>query len=183
MGVILDEHLTYKSATKILANAGGRALGGIISKFKSFKDIGYDTYTKLFDNCVAPILEYGSGVWAPSKKFPEIDNIMLRACRYYLGVHRYAPIPSIMGDMGWVPNSVIRQVNSCRLWNRFIEMDDDRLTKRMFLYDLSVNGKFTTFVNEICENINLDPQFEHRNILDLGTLNAEPLKIIYPIGN
>ena len=175
LGIILDEHLTYKSATKILANAGGRALGGIISKFKSFKDIGYNTYTKLFDNCVAPILEYGSGIWAPYEKFPDIDNIMLRACRYYLGVHRFAPIPGILGDMGWVPNSVRRQVIACRLWNRMVEMNDDRLTKRIFLYDLAENGKFTSFIYDICENYNIDHSFEHRNTLDLAYIKNRAL--------
>ena len=176
LGVVLDEHLTYKSATRILANSGGRALGGIISKFKSFKDIGYNTYTKLFDNCVAPILEYGAGVWAPGQKFPDIDNIMLRACRYYLGVHRYAPIPGVMGDMGWIPNSVRRQVISCRLWNRLITMDDSRLTKKLFMLDLEAGGKFTNFIGSICDDYNIDDCFSQRNTLDLKFIQGKAME-------
>ena len=176
LGVVLDEHLTYKPATKLLANAGGRALGGVISKFKSFKDIGYDTYTKLFDNCIAPILEYGAGVWAPGNKFPEIDNIMLRACRYYLGVHRYAPIPGIMGEMGWIPNSVRRKVIACRLWNRLLKMDTNRLTRQIFNYDLEKEGKFTAFINNICDEFNISQSFSQRNILDLKLIEQKAME-------
>ena len=175
LGVIMDEHLTYKPATKILANAGGRALGGIISKFKSLKDIGYDTYTKLFDNCVIPILEYGAGVWAPNEKYPEIDNIMHRACRYYLGVHRYAPIPGIMGDMGWAPNRIRRQIVACRLWNRLIRMDDSRLTKQVFLYDIRVHAKFTKYISEICDTYDLDQCFSQQTQIDLPSLKAKAM--------
>ena len=175
LGVVLDEHLTYKVATKTLANAGGRALGGIISKFKTFKDIGYDTYTKLFDNCVSPILEYGAGVWAPGKKFPDIDNIMLRACRYYLGVHRFAPIPGVLGEMGWIPNSVRRQIASCRLWNRLINMDNSRLTKQIFNYNLAAEGKFSKFISDICDECNLSQSFSQRNILDLKLIQQREM--------
>ena len=175
LGVVLDEHLTYKPATKLLANAGGRALGGIISKFRSFKDIGYDTYTKLFDNCVIPILEYGAGVWAPGNKYPDIDNIMYRACRYYLGVHRFAPIAGIMGDMGWTPNSVRRQVVACRLWNRLVKMDESRLTKHIFNYDITVNGKFSKYIADICNNFNFDEQYTQRVMLDLKSVRSKAM--------
>ena len=175
LGVVLDEHLSYKPATKLLASAGGRALGSIIYKFKSFKDIGYDTYTKLFDSCVSPILEYGAGIWAPHKKFPDIDNVSLRACRYYLGVHKYAPIPGIIGDMGWVPNTVRRQVASCRFWNRLIRMDDTRLTKNVFKYDLQLNGKFTRFISDLCEQHNIDQSFTHRQLINLESIKQKAM--------
>lgn len=176
LGIILDEHLKYKSATKMLANAGGRALGGIISKFKGFKDIGYETYTKLFDNCVLPILEYGAGIWAPTnKKYPDIDNIMHRACRYYLGVHKFAPILGIMGDMGWVPNSVRRQQVVCRLWNRLIDMDDFRLTKHIFMYDLNEKGKFVLFIEQLCEDYNILSHFEEHRIIDLKDIQGKAM--------
>ena len=63
LGIILDEHLNFNECVKTLATAGGRALGGIISKFKMLRNVGYRTFTKLYHSGVSPILEYSSGVW------------------------------------------------------------------------------------------------------------------------
>ena len=56
LGIILDEHLTFTSCTKTLAESAGRALGGIISKSRTIKDLGFKTYSKLYEAGVAPIL-------------------------------------------------------------------------------------------------------------------------------
>ena len=63
LGVIMDEFLKFDVCTKTLASAGGRALGSIISKFRNLKGVGYETFLKLYENKVKPILEYGSGIW------------------------------------------------------------------------------------------------------------------------
>ena len=63
LGVILDEFLKFEEAACTLARAGGRALGSIISKFRTFQNIGYNTFSKMFDTSVCPILKFCSGVW------------------------------------------------------------------------------------------------------------------------
>lgn len=40
LGVYLDEHLNFYKCTDILTESAGRALGGVIAKFKSLKDCG-----------------------------------------------------------------------------------------------------------------------------------------------
>ena len=55
--------MDFSSSTHILAEAAGRALGGIIGKFRRFKNIGFATYSKLYETCVVPIADYGSNVW------------------------------------------------------------------------------------------------------------------------
>ena len=62
LGVIIDEHLRFDVCTKALADSGGRALGSIISKFKSLKNVGYSTFEKMYSSGVKPIIEYGSGI-------------------------------------------------------------------------------------------------------------------------
>ncbi len=62
LGVFLDEYLTFSKTTNVLATAGGRALGGMINKYKSLNDLGYETYTKLYSSLVAPIIDYGSAI-------------------------------------------------------------------------------------------------------------------------
>ena len=48
-GVIFDEFMSYDECSKTLSESAGRALGALISKFKRFRDIGYETFIKLFD--------------------------------------------------------------------------------------------------------------------------------------
>ena len=40
LGVHLNEHLDFAVSAEILAKAGGRALGAVISKIHSYKDVG-----------------------------------------------------------------------------------------------------------------------------------------------
>ncbi len=47
----------------MLAGAGGRAMGSIISKLKSVKNVGFETYTKLYHSGVVPVLDYSSGIF------------------------------------------------------------------------------------------------------------------------
>jgi hypothetical protein len=122
----------------MLAESGGRALSAVISKFKMFKDIGYSTFTKMYEACVTPVLDYGSGVWGKAK-VTHSDLIQNKACRYFLGVHKFTPIPALQAEMGWFPPKYRKYLNMLRLWNRLIDMPNDRLTKQMFHYDYGIN--------------------------------------------
>ena len=64
LGLVLDEFLNYDTTATVLAESGGRALGAVYSKFKQLKGLGYNTYTKLYNTGVTPILDYCSGVWS-----------------------------------------------------------------------------------------------------------------------
>ena len=52
LGITLHEYLDFKFTMDELSDAAGRALGAVIAKTKHLKDIGYNTYTKLFDTGV-----------------------------------------------------------------------------------------------------------------------------------
>jgi hypothetical protein len=62
LGVTMSEFLKYDSNVEILAQSAGRALGSIVAKYKTHQFMGYSTFTKLFDSCVCPVVEYASGV-------------------------------------------------------------------------------------------------------------------------
>ena len=74
LGFILDEHLEFNEGTSVLADAAGRALGKIINTVKKNKNIGFKTFTTLFQSCVAPILDYSSEVWG-FKKFHCLESV------------------------------------------------------------------------------------------------------------
>ncbi len=137
LGVILDEHMDFAKTAELLANSAGRALGSVINKVKLNKDLGFNTYTTLIDSCVMPIILYASGVWG-LKSHKICEDVLLRACRFYSGVHRLAPIPGIQGDFGWWDCKSRCNLELIRLYNRFITMDPDRLNRRVFMYDKEV---------------------------------------------
>ena len=174
LGIIMDEFLKFDLCTKTLANAGGRALGAIISKFRNLKGIGYNTFSKLYDCKVKPILEYGSGVWGFVKE-NHIDIVQHRAMRYFLGVHKYAPNAGIYGDMGWVKHSLSRYVNMIRLWNRYLKMNDNRLTRKIFEYDLDKNQGWGKEIQLVFRKLNLTNFYENRLPCDI-TLVKERVK-------
>ena len=142
LGVMLDYSLSFDSCFKCLSGSGQRALGAIINKFSSFKNVGYDTYTTLFNAGVKSVLLYGSCVWG-ARKAPKLDHVHNRAMRYFLGLHKYAPVVAMQGDMGWFPLYIHQYLSIARFWNRLLCMDDSRLTKAIFEADYDKNKKKT----------------------------------------
>ena len=134
LGIILDEHLLFNVTASVLANSGNRALASIYTKFNKLKGLGFKTYSKLYHTGVAPILDYCSGIWG-FQKFGYLDSIQNKAIRFFLGLHRFAPNLAINGDIGWASCSLRRWIEMIRYWNRIVDMDDDRLTKKVFLWD------------------------------------------------
>ncbi len=63
--------------------------------------MGYSTFTKLYDTCVDPILDYASCVWG-YMNYCKIDQLQSKTQRIYLGSHRLAATLGIEGDMGWL---------------------------------------------------------------------------------
>ena len=134
LGIILQENLDYTATSEVLAGAGGRALGFLLNKYKKLNGLSYNTFTKLYKTCVCPILDYGSEIWG-ARKYHKIDQIQNRAMRAFLGVHKFAPLVGVQGDMGWTSSLVRRQTHMIRHWNHLLKLDNGRLTKRVFMWD------------------------------------------------
>ncbi len=47
--IIINEHLNYENTAATLTRAASRAIGWIIFKFKSLKNVGFETFSKLYD--------------------------------------------------------------------------------------------------------------------------------------
>jgi hypothetical protein len=179
LGIYLDEHLTFSDAMDSLGTGGGRALGAINSRFKCLKNMGFKTYTKLFDSCVLPILTYGSGVWGLSCS-STIQSVQNRAMRFFLGTHKFTPTLGLFGDMGWFPVTTYHKIEKIRLWNRFMNMPNHRLTKRIFNWNLDSRGDWSTEVHRILTSVDMEDSFinkESCNIKCLTTKLKENYKI------
>ena len=170
LGFYMDEHMNFVHGSTVLSESAGRALGGVIGKIKALRDVGFHTYTTLYQACVCPVLDYGAGVWGHGR-YPKSIAVHNRALRYFLGVHKYAPMAAVSGDVGWEPCEVRWKICTVRLWNRLISMNNDRLTKKIFNWDIQVKGPWTEDMrNMLCECGREDV------FLGLNQVNNEMLK-------
>ena len=141
--------------SSILADSAGRALGGVISKCKTLRDCGYKTFTKLFDAGVLSILNYGAEIWGYGN-FSKCDNVINRAMRYFLGVHKFAPTAGLYGDMAWLSLKFSRYISMLRFWNILIKMENTRLAKRVFLWcHDNPDNTYCEDIRKISECINM----------------------------
>ena len=188
LGVIFDEYLNFKLCEETLAESAGRALSGIISKSKQIKDLGFQTFSKLFESGVIPILDYGSEIWGFNKF--KISNITQnKAIRYYMGVHRFEPTAIFQGDTGWLSCKSIRYLNMIRFWNRIQGMSNDRLTKQIFNTQKDPTYHINSWTNDIksiFEQLNIINIFDNNLICNLQQIpellrnldNEEWLKVV-----
>ena len=171
LGVYLDEYLTFSRTTQVLGTAGSRALGSMINKFKSLNDMGHTTYSKLYESLVTPIIDYGSAIWG-FKNYDNIEKVQNRATRFFTGVHKYSPTLGHMGDMGWESNRNRWKIHSLRLWNRLVDMDNSRITKKIFNWDLnehkgSNKSNFCAQVKQVMSEIGIKESYQRVEQVDL----------------
>ena len=60
-GFFFNEHMDMREGINILSEAAGQSLSGIIAKFASLRDAGFQTYTKLYERSAVPVMDYFSG--------------------------------------------------------------------------------------------------------------------------
>ena len=169
LGVFLDEHLSYVHHVDSLAKAASRSLGFLRHKLSFLKECRSDTFTKLYSSYVCPVMDYCSAVWG-SKMFPKLEQVQYRALRYLLGVHRFAPIDVLLGDSGWTSCYSRHKLSTIRLWNRLCLMPSDRLTSRVFLWDMSqynVSGTWSHNIFKIFEELQKTRHFHEIIPFDL----------------
>ena len=174
LGIYLDEHLDFRSTATILANSATRALGALFSKFRKNKGIGFSTFSTLFHSGIAPILDYASAIWG-FQQYSQIDSVQNKALRFFLGVHRFATTAAVIGDTGWIDCNTRRKINLLRFWNRMLRCSDDRLTKKIFLWDLHnrrSSGSWSSDVFKIFAEANLTHLYENVSSVDLGVAKS-----------
>ena len=138
LGLVIDEHLNYEVTAKAVAGAASRALGLVISKFKSAGGLPYNVFSKLYDSIVWSTISYGASIWG-TKEYTCINAVQNRACRFFLGVGKYAPNNAVNRDMGWMPPVVKQWKYVIRTYSRLQNMSNDRINNKVFrwMYDKS----------------------------------------------
>ena len=178
LGLTVSEHLDLSISIDELCNAGSRALGGVIGKTKDVHDLCFDTYSRLFQACVTPILDYASGAWGLGGQHPKIDAVQERAARFYMGLPKNAPSLGYTGDTGWTPSAVRRDLNSLRLYNEIIQMDGSRLTRRVMEYDASAgDGEWSRNIQNIMKHLDMENNWSRRTPVNIKCAKNKLIKL------
>ena len=174
LGVWINEFCDFSKTEKVLSESSGRALGKLISKFKGVKNMGYNTFTKLYNSCVVPIMNYGVGIWGIYSKSQLSEAVQNRAIRSFLGVHKFSANLAINGDMGWENCSIRKKIEILRVWNRLVTMDEARLCKKIFNweFDKGVNN-WCACVKDIFIECNLIQWYERKALCDLNFIRQK----------
>ena len=162
LGVEIGEHLDDTVTVDKLAVATSRAFSGMVGKIRENYDLGYTSYTMLFNSLICPILDYAYGAWGTARDQRKMDQIQERTQRFYCGLPRTAPLAAMTGDMGWVPGLVRRDVKTIQLYNTLVRIDRNRLLYKAFESDINVGGEWSNNVMKILNCIEMGSDFESR---------------------
>ena len=112
-------------------------------------------------------MDYESEIWG-FKEFEQCSRIQNRAT--YSSVHNRAPIAALQRDIGWILPKYRRYVNMLRLWNRFLSLDNTRITKHVFNweYGLQCSDSWSDNVRSILNLIGLNNHYNNRSMVDLN---------------
>ena len=174
LGVIFDEHLNFDLNSATLSSAALRALGGIKNKLRNLKECGFNSFNTLFSSGVVSIADYCAGIWG-TRIFPQIEKVQHQAARYYLGVHRFAPIEALLGDIGWSTAKHRHSVLSIKFWNRLCNLDTFRITRKVFDWDRLFSNKSGTWcyhIRNIFESAGCSNVFDDVNPCDIASVET-----------
>ncbi len=139
-------------------------------------DMGYETYCTLYDSYILPVANYAAGVWG-YENYPAPQVLQNRIMRFFLGVHRFAPLPALWLEMDWINIQKMRWLDLVRLYNRLVGMQQHRLPRKLFEWDCKLGG--VGWVNDlvnVCNEINIQAPVSLRYIYDLQPVKTRILR-------
>ena len=114
LGVEFTEYLSWAKSVETTAISANKAASYLIAKTRSRSAFLFTIYNHLYTILMLPVIEYSSFLWGsdPRPNFNNSNNLM----RSFLGVGRNVTIVALLGDMGWVPISIMTKLSCIRFW-------------------------------------------------------------------
>ena len=140
LGATINYHLDYNFTCNILANSASRALSSVITKMIKNGGFPYKVYTILYNACVTSIVDYGGEVTGFTQYDPSLQ-VHLKAVRAFLGLPKNSCSVGVLSEVDWLLPEYRTQVRMVRQYNRILRMDNNRLTKKVMLWDRYLNER------------------------------------------
>ena len=140
LGANINEFLDYNFTATCLAESAGRALSSVITKMIKNGGFPFNVYTVLYDACVTSISDYASEITGFTQYQPTLD-LHTRAIRAFLGLPKNSCNVGVLSEVDWLLPEYRTQCKMIRQYSRILNMDNSRLTKRVYLWDKSLNDE------------------------------------------
>ena len=77
----------------------------------------------------------------------------------------------MQGDMGWYDTSFGRAIAKIRLWNKIIQLDENRLSRKIFEADFNIcRNNWASNIKELCRDLNLENEFNNKQVICFDTV-------------
>ena len=124
-----------------ITKSASRALGVVYTKYLHAGGMSYDVYTKLISSLVEPVLFYCAGIWG-TRYYKEIDVVVNKACRHFLGTNKNASNIATRGDIGWDSCIIKQKLETVRLWCRLKQQSENRLSSKVHHWSLNIGNSW-----------------------------------------
>ena len=177
LDTMLNEHMNIEKMSEILADVGSRALGGVLSMIKNNYDLGYFSYTKMYNSGMVPILEYVTGAWCCGNVLSKVDVVQNCVIRFCCGLPQTAPILGMIRDMGWIPCMVRRDLETLRLFNQIVSMPTNRLTRLIFEWDMAQGGEWSQNAKQLLSSIDIEDYWVEKAPVNIEVVQSKLLEM------
>ena len=150
----VNEFLDMSRSIHEITKSASRTLGAVYTKYLHAGGMSYDVYTKLISSLVEPVLFYGAGIWG-TRYHKEIDVVLNKACRYFLGTNKNASNIATIGDMGWDSCIVKQKLETVRLWCRLKHQAKNRLSSKVHHWSLHIGNSWEKRIMSFIAELNL----------------------------
>ncbi len=159
-----------------LTLTAARSFGRIVNIFKKMGDIRYQTYDTLCHSYILPVANYAAGVWG-FKDYPTPQVLQNRITRFFLGVHRFAPVPATKLEMDWLDMKHHRWLDMMWLYNRICAMDRQKLPRIVLEWDYKSGAKgWLGDLLQLCNESNIPAPTELKYVYDLEPIQERFLR-------
>ena len=101
LGVVFNDQWDWSDHVEYVLSSVGKKVNAL--EWRLWKNRALDVETKViaWKTIFRPALEYGSEVWWPHDKMPELfERLRLKICKWILGCAVTTPTAIVLGDLG-----------------------------------------------------------------------------------
>jgi hypothetical protein len=142
LGLFFSTKLSMSHMMTGLASKAKMRTNQIVRCLYRLGNVHTQTFFKLFDAQVVPILLYGSELWG-FQHLDDIEKVQRYACKRILNVSMKTPNAMVLGELGRFPLYVLSAVRCIKYWLKILSMPERRLPKMCYnmLLNLERLGK------------------------------------------
>ena len=131
LGIYFFKNGCWNRSQKCIAEHASKAMHRLFSVFNHY-EFSTREKCKLFDTLVSTVLNYSSEIWGLNDG-KDIEIVHTKFLRKILCVNKSTNLAGLYGELGRVPLQVIRKINMFRYWIKLLHLDNNNVTKRIYL--------------------------------------------------